>query len=77
VLRTWRKTGKRRHGRSEIYVRKHWYEVTSALDSTMRPYLSGQLRGGRKGERWLLSSIRDPEESSMNYLTESFEDFDP
>lgn len=27
VLRTWRETGRCRHGSSEMYIRKHWYEV--------------------------------------------------
>jgi hypothetical protein len=31
VLRTWRETGKCHHGSSEMYVRKHWYEVATVL----------------------------------------------
>ena len=27
VLRTWRETGPCKHGSSESYVRKHWFEV--------------------------------------------------
>ena len=29
VLRSWRETGKCRHGSPELYVRKHWYEVVT------------------------------------------------
>ena len=29
VLRTWREAGKCRYGSSELYVRKHWFEVVT------------------------------------------------
>ena len=63
VLSTWRETGKCRHGSPEMYVRKHWYEVVTASDGTMKLYFERQPRGGRKGARWWLISIREPEES--------------
>ena len=38
VLRTWRKTGKCRHGSTEMYVRRHWYEVATESDGVMKIY---------------------------------------
>ncbi len=66
VLRTWRETGKCRHGSLEMYVRKHWYEVATDSDGTMKLYFERQGRGGRKAPRWWLFSVRDPEESSVS-----------
>lgn len=57
VLRTWRDTGKCRHGSSEMYVRKHWYEVVTTADSTMKIYFERQLRRGQSRERWWLFSM--------------------
>ena len=57
VLRTWRETGRCHHGSSEMYVRKHWYEVATASDGTMKIYFDRQPRQGRKGPRWWLFSI--------------------
>ena len=48
VLRTWRETGKCRHGSPEMYVRKHWYEVVTVSDGTMKLYFERQARGGRR-----------------------------
>jgi len=62
VLRSWHETGKCRHGSPEMYVRKHWYEVVTELDGTIKLYFKRQPSGGRKGARWWLFSIREPEE---------------
>ncbi len=64
VLRTWRETGKCRHGSPELYVRKHWFEVATTSNDTMKIYFDRQPRGGRKGARWWLFSICESEESS-------------
>jgi hypothetical protein len=63
VLRTWHETGKCRHGSPEKYVRKHWYEVATASDGSMKLYFERQPRGGRKAARWWLFSIREPGDS--------------
>lgn len=63
LLRSWRKTGKCRHGSPEMYVRKHWYEAATASDGIMRLYFERQGRGGRKAQRWWLFSVRDSEGS--------------
>lgn len=59
VLRTWRETGKCRHGSPEMYVRKHWYEVATTSRDTMKIYCDRQPRGGRRDARWWLFSIRE------------------
>jgi phosphoribosylglycinamide formyltransferase-1 len=63
VLRIWREAGKCRQGSPEKYVRKHWYEVATASDGTMKLYFERQPRGGRKKARWWLFSIRETEEN--------------
>jgi Domain of unknown function (DUF6504) len=57
VLRTWRETGPCHHGGPERYVRKHWYEVSTTSDGTMKLYFERQPRAGRKGPRWWLFSV--------------------
>jgi hypothetical protein len=58
VLRTWRETGRCRHGSPEVYVRKHWFELTTRAGATLRLYFDRQARGGRGGARWWLFSIK-------------------
>jgi hypothetical protein len=65
VLRTWRETGKCRHGSPEIYVRKHWFEVVTTSDGTMKIYFERQPRRGHKSARWWLFSIRSSEEGPI------------
>ena len=62
LLRTWLETGKYRQGSHEMYVRKHWYEVATGSNGTIKIYFERQPRGGRKGTRWWLFSISEPEE---------------
>ena len=66
VLRTWRETGKCRHGSPEMYVRKHWFEVVTASDGTMKIYFDRQPRRGRKDPRWWLFSVGDSEEGPVS-----------
>jgi len=52
VLRSWRETGKCHHGSREMYVRKHWYEVATDSNGTMKLYFERQprlKRGHRDG----------------------------
>ena len=57
VLRTWRETGKCRHGSPELYVRKHWFEVVTTSNSKLKIYFDRQPRKGRKRDRWWLFTI--------------------
>jgi phosphoribosylglycinamide formyltransferase-1 len=61
VLRSWRETGRCSHGSPELYVRKHWYEVVTASNGTMKIYFVRQPRGGRQVGRWWLFSICEEE----------------
>jgi hypothetical protein len=60
VIRTWRETGPCSHGSPEVYVRKHWFEVLTDSGHRMKLYAERQARG-RKGGRWWLFSVEDPE----------------
>jgi phosphoribosylglycinamide formyltransferase-1 len=66
VLRSWRETGKCRHGSPEMYVRKHWYEVATESDGIMRLYFERQPRRGNKEARWWLFSIRESEMPNLD-----------
>lgn len=57
ILRTWRETGKCRHGSPDMYVRKHWYEVATLSHGIMKIYFDRQSRGGN-APRWWLFSVR-------------------
>ncbi len=73
VLRTWRETGRCHHGSPEQYVRKHWYEIVTAGNDTMKLYFDRQPRGGRHGARWWLFSIDEPDDvESKSVPTSSF-----
>jgi Domain of unknown function (DUF6504) len=64
VIRAWHDTGPCSHGSPEQYVRKHWYEVTTVSDGTMKIYFERQPRRGRKGSRWRLFSQCGAEEGA-------------
>jgi phosphoribosylglycinamide formyltransferase-1 len=57
VLRTWRETGSCRHGSSESYVRKHWFEVRTASGRKAQIYFERQPRSHGKAKRWWLYTI--------------------
>ncbi len=59
VLRTWHETGPCSHGSPEQYVRKHWFEVSTASFGTMKIYFERQPRSRQKGSRWRLFTIED------------------
>lgn len=61
VLRSWRATGKCRHGSPERYVRKHWYEVETVADGILKIYFERQTRrsSGARAPRWWLFSVRE------------------
>jgi len=61
VLRAWRETGPCPFGGGEMYVRKHWYQILTTAGSTLKVYFERQSRGRRKGARWWLYSMEEPE----------------
>jgi hypothetical protein len=66
ALRSWRETGLCRHGSSERYVRKHWYEIATADHFILTIYFDRQPRKGGKEGRWWLFSIREPKPGELN-----------
>jgi len=63
LLRSWRETGKCRHGSGELYVRKHWFEVVTTDRQILKIYFERQSRGSRKEARWWLYTICEPDPS--------------
>jgi len=59
VLRTWHETGPCKHGSSEYYVRKHWFEVETTSNQIARIYFERQPRGRKFTKRWWLFSIEN------------------
>jgi hypothetical protein len=59
VIRTWRETGPCKHGSSESYARKHWFEVETSTGRQAKIYFERQPRGGSKLKRWWLFSITE------------------
>lgn len=57
VLRTWRTTGPCRHGSDEQYARKHWFEVMTAQQGTMKIYFDRTTLGRTKERGWWLYTI--------------------
>jgi len=66
VLRTWKDTGPCTHGSPERYVRKHWYEVATKDNVTMKIYFDRHPRrhAKRKEPRWWLFSIDEQGEGN-------------
>ncbi len=62
VIRAWRETGSCRHGSSEAYVRKHWFEVETTTGKRAQIYFERQARGRNRKKRWWLFTIEDAEE---------------
>ena len=60
VLRTWRETGPCTHGGSggsELYARKHWFEVETVGNGGAKIYFERQNRSRGVTRRWWLFSI--------------------
>lgn len=61
VLRTWNETGPCKHGSSEHYVRKHWFEVETNTDQKLQIYFERQGRSRDRTKRWWLFCAEDIE----------------
>ena len=58
VLDTWKETSPCRHGSRELYVRKHWFRITTTGGHEMRIYFERQPRSGRETKRrWWLYTL--------------------
>jgi phosphoribosylglycinamide formyltransferase-1 len=58
VVRTWKETGPCKHGSSEAYVRRHWFEVQTDDNQVARIYFDRQPRDHNRTKRWWLYSIK-------------------
>lgn len=59
VSEKWKETGDCTHGAGERYVRKHWYQIRTADDISMKLYFERKTRGTTK-IRWFIYSMDDP-----------------
>lgn len=57
VLRTWKETSPCTHGGSEVYVRKHWFEIQTPTNQTARIYFERKAKSRNITKRWWLYSI--------------------
>ena len=57
ILNAWRETAPCRHGSGERYVGKHWFDVRTANNETMRLYFERRARGRALSARWWLFSV--------------------
>ncbi len=63
VLRKWKTSGRCKHGPSkgptEMYLRRHWYEIRTDPDMVMTVYCQRQAESSKRAKaRWWVYSIR-------------------
>ncbi len=59
VLEVWKEDGPCRSGSPEMYLRKHWFRVTTEQGLEMTLYFERQPRSKRQGKaRWWLYTFR-------------------
>ena len=61
VLREWHDTGPCRHGSSDRYIRKHWFDVEDETGRQLKIYFERNPRPRAKGkrDRWRLFSMTE------------------
>ena len=75
VLDRWKESGPCRNasstraGRTEKYLRRHWYRVLTADGRTLTLYFNRQPRRGQRGPRarWVLYSMSLPVETTSDH----------
>lgn len=61
VLKAWKESSPCRHGSSEMYLRKHWYNVQTDQKCSMTIYFTRQSRSSSQAKkRWWLYTITTP-----------------
>jgi hypothetical protein len=60
IVRRWKESGPCHHGNSELYLRKHWFEVLTTSGQRMTIYFERQPRRGSsaKARWWLYTTSR-------------------
>ena len=57
VLDQWKESSAK-YGESEVYLRKHWYEVRTSSGACMKIYFERQARSaGARKQRWWLYTV--------------------
>jgi len=64
VIREWHDTGPCRHGSSDRYIRKHWFEVEDEVGRRLKIYFERNPLPRTKGkrDRWRLFSMTESDE---------------
>ena len=59
ILASWKESGKCTHG-SEMYLRKHWYEIRTVCGKVMKLYFERKARSTKQAkQRWWLYTTTD------------------
>ncbi len=60
LIRTWKSSGKERGG-TEIYLRRHWFEIETTSGQFMTLYCDRQAKNPRRPKaRWWLYTVGSP-----------------
>ncbi|MDX9867860.1 MAG: DUF6504 family protein [Kiritimatiellia bacterium] len=70
VTRKWKSTSPCTHKSGERYVRRHWYDITTADGRYLRIYFERQARSRRdRKKRWWVYSQTEKDASDQDLLT--------
>ncbi len=62
VLKAWKESGPCRSGASELYLRKHWYQLEMTDETKMEIYFERQARSTKqRKQRWWLYTLENAE----------------
>ncbi|MFC1765679.1 DUF6504 family protein [Planctomycetota bacterium] len=65
VVKVWKENGPCRSGASELYLRKHWYQLRMTDGCEMEVYFERQARSAKQQKkRWWLYTLTKPESST-------------
>ncbi|HAI12506.1 MAG TPA: cytoplasmic protein [Phycisphaerales bacterium] len=60
LLDSWKESGKCTHG-SEMYLRKHWFEIRTVSGEVMKIYFERKARSAKQAkQRWWLYTMSKP-----------------
>ena len=62
VVKAWKESGPCRSGASELYLRKHWYQLRMTDHTEMEIYFERQARSSKqRKQRWWLYTLKKVE----------------
>ena len=60
IVRTWKTTGPCRNGSSEVYLRRHWYEIVTEPRAVLSVYCQRQAKSSRGvAPRWFVYATHE------------------